>query len=279
MWNPASTRKYPIGRGRELLVGYLKRSPRALAAARTATAPWLRRPPIETRPAWLGRLHEIALPRLVRPYPAPSPASQANINVIFSQLEQTQDVDGDVAECGVWRGRTLVPIALWLQQHSIRKHVFGFDSFSGFPDDAIAVDLAMEGEPYQYKSHGAFADTSLEFLIQKLARLGVAEMVTLEPGLFSDSLPRHGDRRFSFVHLDCDIYQSYKECLEFFYPRMSPGGVVLFDEYNDPAWPGCNRAVDEFLSGKPVRLEMIERDNHQKWFFRVQSTAPSVSRA
>jgi Predicted O-methyltransferase len=263
----------PIRRARDLLVGYLKGSPSVLAAVRTATAPWLRIRPIEARPAWLGRLHEVAVPRLVQPYLAPSPASQANINVIFSQLEQTQSVDGDIAECGVWRGRTLASTALWLQQHSVRKHVFGFDSFSGFPDDAIAVDLEMGGEPYKYKRHGAFADTSLELLIQKLARLGLSEMVTLEAGWFSDSLPRHGNRRFSFVHLDCDVYQSYKECLEFFYPRMSPGGVVLFDEYNDPAWPGCNRAVDEFLSDKPVGLEMIERDNHQKWFFRVHGSS------
>jgi hypothetical protein len=58
---------------------------------------------------------------------------------------------------------------------------------------------------------------------------------------------------------------------------MSPGGVVLLDEYNDPPWPGCNKAVDEFLCGKPERLEMIERDNHQKWFFRVHGSPKTVS--
>ena len=51
-------------------------------------------------------------------------------------------------------------------------------------------------------------------------------------------------------------------------PDRQAGAIVLFDEYNDPPWPGCNQAVDEFLSDKLERLEKIERDNHQKWFFR-----------
>ena len=43
--------------------------------------------------------------------------------------------------------------------------------------------------------------------------------------------------------------------------------MVLLDEYNDPPWPGCNKAVDEFLIGKQATLEIIERDYYQKWFF------------
>jgi hypothetical protein len=243
------------------------------AAVRAATAHWLRMRPIETQPAWLGRLHEVAVPRTVVSNAAPSPAAMANINVIFDQLKRTGNIDGDIAECGVYRGRTLASIALWVQQHSVRKRIFGFDSFTGFPDEAIAVDLKMGGEPDRNKRHGAFSDTSLQHLIYKLEQLGVNDLVTLEAGFFSDSLLRHAGRLFSFVHLDCDIYQSYKECLEFFYPRMSPGGIVLLDEYNDAPWPGCNQAVDEFLCDKPERLEMIERNNHQKWVFCIRGSS------
>lgn len=47
--------------------------------------------------------------------------------------------------------------------------------------------------------------------------------------------------------------------------------MVLLDEYNDPPWPGCNKAVDEFLIGKQETLEIIERDYYQKWFFVKRS--------
>ena len=70
----------------------------------------------------------------------------------------------------------------------------------------------------------------------------------LVSGYFRDTLQEFSELRFSFVHLDCDIYASYMECLEFFYPRLAPGGIILLDEYNDPPWPGCNKAVDEFLT-------------------------------
>ena len=86
----------------------------------------------------------------------------------------------------------------------------------------------------------------------------------------ADTLPRFANYRFCFAHLDCDIYQSYKETLEFFYPRMTPGAIILLDEYNDPPWPGCNRAVDEFLTDKPERLVEIESDNYRKWYLRKQ---------
>src|SRR5687767_5263899 len=112
-----------VKRARDLLLGYLKSSPRVLKAARAATARWLRMRPIETRPAWLGRLHEVAVPRMVVRNATPSPAGSANINVIFDQLERTRSVDGDIAECGVFRGRTLASIALWVRQHSVRKHI------------------------------------------------------------------------------------------------------------------------------------------------------------
>jgi hypothetical protein len=92
--------------------------------------------------------------------------------------------------------------------------------------------------------------------------------VELVPGYFADTLTTTADRRFAFAHLDCDLYSSYRECLEFFHPRLEPGAIVVFDEYNDPPWPGCNRAVDEFLADKPERVECIERDNYQRWYYR-----------
>jgi hypothetical protein len=55
-------------------------------------------------------------------------------------------------------------------------------------------------------------------------------------------------------------------CLEFFYPRMVKGGIILLDEYRDSAWPGCTQAVDEFIAGKPERLVEIKSDNHIKYY-------------
>jgi hypothetical protein len=56
--------------------------------------------------------------------------------------------------------------------------------------------------------------------------------------------------------------------LRFFYPRMNQRGIILFDEYNDQWWPGCNLSVDEFLADKEEKLQLITRDNYQKFYIQ-----------
>ncbi len=63
-----------------------------------------------------------------------------------------------------------------------------------------------------------------------------------------------------------NLYSSYKQCMEFFYPRMVNGGVILLDEYNDPPWPGCNQALDEFLADKPEKLQEAVSENYIKYY-------------
>ena len=54
--------------------------------------------------------------------------------------------------------------------------------------------------------------------------------------------------------------------MEFFYVRMSQHGVILLDEYSDPPWPGCNKAIDEFMADKPEKCKAIQRDNYVKYY-------------
>jgi len=221
--------------------------------------------PIATWPAIVGVVHDIRVPRGVRPQPVSSPAGYANINIILALVERVASVPGDQAECGVFRGSTLVPTAIFLKQNKIKKHLFGFDSFQGF-DESVTKDMALGGSKDEQRKVGGFSETSEELVGGKLRLFGAEGSVTLVPGYFHNSLPACANNRFSFVHLDCDTYDSYKECLSFFYPRLNRGGVVLFDEYNDPAWPGCNMAIDEFLADKPEKPQRIERDNFQKFY-------------
>jgi O-methyltransferase len=102
--------------------------------------------------------------------------------------------------------------------------------------------------------------------------------VELAVGFFSQTLSFYAQRQFSFVHLDCDIYGSYKECLEFFYPRLCPGGIILFDEYNDPPWPGCSKAIDEFLRDKAEKPQRTVANNYEKYYIVKQRLPLSSAR-
>lgn len=219
--------------------------------------------PLVSWPPIISIVHDVRLPRRTKPHPSACPTGY-NINILLRMIDRTVHIEGDIAECGVFRGASLVPMAVYLKQAAPRKHLFGFDSFQGF-DNSILLDISMDAPPEPCKHVGAFSQTSCSMVLGKLRRFR-AENVTLIPGYFRDSLPRCSDHRFSFVYLDLGIYQANKECLEYFYPRLSSGGIILVNGYNAPPWPGCNRAVDEFLVGKPEKLQLIEMDNYQKFY-------------
>jgi O-methyltransferase len=222
---------------------------------------------VEQFPAWLATLHKIKVPLSVRPNAYESPAGSSNISIIFSLLEEALPLQGSVAECGVWQGSTLIPIGMFIRQHAPSKRLLGFDSFLGL-DGAVCRDAALGGDEDARKTIGGFSNTSYEAVSTRVAQFDLADTITLVPGYFQNTLPRYPDLRYCFAHLDCVIHDSYRQTLQYFYPRMVPGGIILLDEYNDPTWPGCTQAVDSFMAGKPEHITEIKRDNHIKYYLR-----------
>ncbi len=234
---------------------------------REATRPIARRWPVESWPGWLGTLHHLRVPGNVQPNPVESSAGGSNARIIFRLLESALALPGDVAGGGGFQGSRLRPIGLFVRQRGAAKQVFGFDSFEGL-NETVAIDVALGGGHDDRKRVGGFSNTSYDILRRKVEKFGLGDTVTLVKGYFFDTLRRHAGRRFCFGPLDCVLYDSYRQCLEFFYPRVAAGGVIVLDEYNDPPWPGCTQAVDQFLADKPETIERIVSDNHIKYYFR-----------
>ena len=247
---------------------------RIKTSLRTACSTFAGQWPIDGWPEWLGRLYGIRVPKSVTPRPFRMPRGGANIKILLRLIESVAHLPGELAECGVFQGATLLAIGLYLQQKKLDKTIYGFDSFRGF-DDRVKTDIRLGGEPHATKGIGGFGNTSAAQVSAKVTQLGLDANVRLVEGFFRNSLSSFRDQRFCFVHLDCDIYESYRACLEFFYPRLELGGVILLDEYNDPPWPGCNKAVDEFLTDKPERVSAIESDKQVKFFIRKEVTNSS----
>lgn len=149
---------------------------------------------------------------------------------------------GDIAEIGVYKGGT----ARLLARSCPQKTVYLFDTFSGMPDVDPEIDAHRAGE---------FADTSLESVQDFLKD---APNVSFRQGFFPDTAAGLEDHVFCFVNIDVDIYSSTKSCLEFFYPRMVPGGVISFDDYKWKKCAGVKKAIDEFLVGKPEKVIEME---------------------
>ncbi len=156
---------------------------------------------------------------------------------IFAAVKQTAKVPGDIAEVGVYQGGSskLICEAKGARQFHL------FDTFEGLPPRRD-IDLAKftEGE-YAYA-----LDSVREYL-------DAYSGITFYKGLFPETAASlSNDHRFSFVHIDVDLYESTRSCLEFFYPRMSPGAVLISHDYY--AASGVKAAFDEFLANKPEPL-------------------------
>ena len=232
----------------------------------------------------LGRRARAAIwPRLARQYRKdPSKASRLALKILgiadtsyrpdFAALanavDKTVKFEGRIIECGVFRGSTLLGMAHRLASRGIRDvKLIGCDSFQGFPAPS-KEDALEDGSFHERALEGVYHETSYEALCSRVSTLGFAENIQLLGGFFSDTLPKLCDMKFSIVHLDCDLYQSYVTCLNFLYPRLLPGGYMIFDEYDlaAPVYPGARKAIDEFFADKPEKLQRLGDLNNSRCF-------------
>jgi O-methyltransferase len=152
--------------------------------------------------------------------------------VIRAAVLATSKIVGDLAEVGVFRGGT----ARIICEAKGKRSLHLFDTFQGLPQPA-AIDKGFEKGQYA---------SSLNDVRRFLA--GCSD-IHFHEGLFPATAGPVMDHRFSFVHLDVDLYDSTRAALEFFYPRLSPGAVVISHDYVEFA--GVRNAFDEFFGNKP----------------------------
>jgi len=179
-------------------------------------------------------------------------------------------VPGAILECGTYRGGTLLGMAHVLGKRGLRPRMFGLDSFEGFPEP-VAQDRRDDGDFHPDVHKGALGDASYSGLIERIERLGWTDHVHVIKGFFEDTLPQLNAEKYSLVHIDCDLYQSYMTCLEHAYPRMLPGSIMVFDDYrvSEGVYPGADRAVDEFFTDKPEVLERLPDPRGLRTFARI----------
>jgi O-methyltransferase len=178
------------------------------------------------------------------------------------------DVEGDFAECGVWRGGSMMAAAITLLRlGDTGRDLYLYDTYSGMAEPT-AEDLPS---PYDgYSMHRRFArnrtgrtsdwvSVPVEVVRRALETTGYPmDRVHLVEGLVEETLPAQAPERLALLRLDTDWYRSTKHELEQLYPRLSPGGVLIVDDYGH--YEGARRAVDEYFedSGEPVLLNRID---------------------
>ena len=120
-----------------------------------------------------------------------------------------------------------------------RLHLF--DTFGGMP----IADTDLDGY-----SVGSFSDTSLEFVKGLLTE---NPEINVHPGIIPETFKDIGETTIRFAHIDVDQYQSTKDCVEFIFPRLAIGGVMVIDDYGFPACYGAREAIDVYFKSRPEK--------------------------
>ncbi|OGL65178.1 macrocin-O-methyltransferase [Candidatus Uhrbacteria bacterium RIFCSPLOWO2_01_FULL_47_24] len=153
---------------------------------------------------------------------------------IFMAVKRTEKIDGDIAEVGSYRGGS----AKLICEAKGNKTLYLFDTFEGLPE------LHAMDNPNQF--HKGQFSAQLE---QVKHYLGEYENVYFYKGLFPSTAEPIKNKTFSFVHLDLDLHEPTAASLQFFYPRMNRGGIIISHDYINA--PGVRKAFDDFFKDKP----------------------------
>lgn len=176
------------------------------------------------------------------PYHSVFPFTQVHIDrqrnlVRLARSIEEQFIPGDIVECGVLDGGTAA-----LMASTARRRIHLFDSWQGLP-----AASEVEGDGAIWSGECVGSSRRVGSIMRKLSV--PEDRVVFHRGWFADTFPNARIEKISLLHIDADYYDSVKISLDTWFPRLSKGGFVQFDDYS--IFVGCTRAVDEFLAANP----------------------------
>jgi hypothetical protein len=181
-------------------------------------------------------------------------------------IDLVDPVEGSVVECGVASGNSFAMFASHLRARGWPRELWGFDWWQGLP---APTEADSEGAQSQSRA-GLFASSPEEVKL-RLRQYGISEAevaarVRFVQGGLETTLPRAPVGRIALLHVDVDLYESYLTVLEHLWLKVVPGGVIAFDEYRDPPYPGATKAVDEFFSGREDQRALHKSAFNDRWY-------------
>ena len=167
----------------------------------------------------------------------------------FARYVREEKIAGNVAECGVNRG----DFAAYINKYFSTQKLYLFDTFEGFPEVDLQAERNIKNEAFlsgRFNINDKFASNCEEIARMKMHNL---QKVEFHKGYFPETAIGINDK-FCFVNLDMDLYQPMLAGLEFFYPQMSTGGVLLLHDYFHHDLPGVKKAVNDYEERHTMHL-------------------------
>ncbi|MBQ0929619.1 class I SAM-dependent methyltransferase [Ideonella sp. 4Y16] len=230
---------------------------KSIVKAALAGAGWELSRPAEREDQALADLSEAdrAIVRRVAPFTMTGLERRASLLGAVDHVVRHR-IPGDIVECGVWRGGSMMAIALALMARGdTSRHLYLYDTFEGMSaptehDRALSGEAAADQLARTGRDHPLWAVASLEDVQANLASTGYpAERIHFVRGKVEDTIPATLPGAVALLRLDTDWYESTRHELQHLYPLLARHGLLIIDDYGH--WQGARRAVDEYFAAQP----------------------------
>jgi O-methyltransferase len=190
------------------------------------------------------------------------------IYVLYQSMRYVvaRGIPGDIVECGVWKGGSSMLCALILSQHpQDLRSLYLYDTFAGMAEPG-ELDVSLEGasarEEWQRHRQDQITDwaySPLDEVRRNLFSTGFPEnRAVFVPGKVEDTIPGIAPRQIALLRLDTDFYSSTYHEMTHLFPRLSPGGILIIDDYG--TWKGARQAVDQYAAENHLTLLLTRID-------------------
>lgn len=176
----------------------------------------------------------------------------------YEFYKMIQDIPGDIVECGVFKGTSLVRFASFLELlgNPLSKKIIGFDTFGKFPETNFEADKEMR---QRHLDTAGGESMSKQQLMDVLKHKGIDKHIELVEGditkTLQDYVKSNPELKVSLLNLDVDIYEPSKVVLESLYPRLVHGGILLLDDYE--SFPGETKAANDYFEDKNIKIRRL----------------------
>ncbi|MCX5796582.1 MAG: class I SAM-dependent methyltransferase [Elusimicrobia bacterium] len=187
----------------------------------------------------------------------------------YEIFQKVLDVHGSILEFGVFRGGgafSFAQLSAILEPYNYQRRIIGFDTFEGFPEvsekDAIHGSKTgpKKGDFYTTKGFDQELAENVA-LFDKNRFLNHVEKISFVKGDINETLPRFLKENrhlvVSLAYFDLDIHEPTKKALQMILPMIPKGGIIAFDELNNPQWPGETEALAATLGINKFRLQKL----------------------
>ena len=193
----------------------------------------------------------------------------ARLRAQLALFDRVSEVPGGIVELGVGSGVSLRAWVHFVAEHGPNRVIWAYDTFAGFPpfvpedgQEIPALGKRVGGET-ELRDRPTTKREVMRSVLAMFDRWPADVFLDIVEGNIAWMLPRYTPLApVALVFCDADTYAPTKAALDVLWPRLAPGGLIVFDEYGHQPWPGETKAVDEWLAVNPeLKLERLSMES------------------